>query len=133
MTIGVEHRVESLADREPGFKPEGKPDYYTLLPLSELISSVTGIKQMYSKKINDIYYLLTEKFGSEFTILLETPKEELEKVVSPKLADLIIKNRNGAIQVKPGYDGVYGEAILEGEIKQTQVKNVSQKSLFDFT
>lgn len=133
MTIGVEHRVESLADRAPGFKPEGKPNYYTLLPLSELISSVTGIKQMYSKKIDEIYYVLIEKFGSEFIILLETPKGELEKVVSPKLADLIIKNRTGKIDVKPGYDGVYGEAVLNGKTEKEEKKRLMQKSLVDFT
>ena len=29
------------------------------------------------------------------------------------LVNLIIKNREGKIKVKPGYDGEYGKAVLE--------------------
>ncbi|MFH1323617.1 MAG: endonuclease Q family protein, partial [Nanoarchaeota archaeon] len=54
LTIGVLHRVEQLADREEGFKPEGAKNFYSLIPISELIS--TQIKSpVASKKTWEIY------------------------------------------------------------------------------
>ena len=45
------------------------------------------------------------------------------------LVSLIMKNRKGEIKVKPGYDGVYGEAILDDEKDNDEIKK-EQKSLF---
>ena len=70
-------------------------------------------------KVWDIYNSLIKNFEDEFNILLNISKEELlRKNFDDKLIDLIIKNREGKIQVKPGYDGEYGEAIL-GEKQAT--------------
>lgn len=133
LTVGVEYRVEELADRPEGFKPVEAVPYNILLPLSELISTVVGVKQLYSQKIWQIYNKLIAEFGSEYAILLEAPKDKLEKV-DPKLAELIIRNRKGKIQVLPGYDGVYGEALLDGEKKIEAAINYKspQKSLTDY-
>lgn len=134
LTIGVEYRVEELADRPEGFKPKGAVSYHTLMPLSELISTVTGVKQLYSQKIWQIYNKLIAEFGSEFNVLLEAPEDKLKKI-DEKLAELILRNRRGELEVSPGYDGVYGEAILDGERKvEAAVDNYKspQKSLSDF-
>jgi PHP family Zn ribbon phosphoesterase len=40
--------------------------------------------------------------------MLETSEKDLEKLVGQKLSNLIIKNRESKIKVKPGYDGEYG-------------------------
>ena len=46
-------------------------------------------------------------------------KEEfLEKDVGTKLIDLILKNREGKINIKPGFDGEYGEAVVGNQDKQ---------------
>ncbi len=135
LTVGVEFRVEQLADRPEGYKPGDAKPYHKLLPLSELISTSVGIKQLYSKKIWEIYNKLIEEFGSEYNILLKTPKDKLEKIVSSKLAELIIQNRDGKIKVSPGYDGVYGSAILNGKEKSeaaVDLHSSPQKSLGDF-
>jgi len=52
--------------------------------------------------------------------------------VDEKIAELIIKNRTGKIAVRPGYDGVYGEAKIAKQkvIKRTRPK--TQKTLSDF-
>ena len=113
MTIGVEYRVEEIAKHDHGHKPSDAKQFYKLLPLHELISIFTenGIA---SKKNWEIYNKLIENFGNELDILLKVEKQKLLDVdVNEKLADLIIRNRKATIKVKPGYDGVYGQALLE--------------------
>ncbi|MBN2422104.1 DNA helicase UvrD [Candidatus Woesearchaeota archaeon] len=112
LTIGVDHRVEELADRALGFKPEGAVPYKKLIPLSDLISSVYNIG-VATKKSWQIFYDLINKFDNEYNILLNVSREELAKVADEKLADVIIKNRNQEIKIKPGYDGVYGIPIID--------------------
>ena len=46
-------------------------------------------------------------------LLEKTKKEDLIKVTNQKIADAIIKVREGKIKIKPGYDGVYGQPIFE--------------------
>lgn len=131
LTLGVEHRVEELADRSLGFIPSNKPDFKILIPLSELISSVTksGIA---TQKVTNIYYQLIKHFDNELNILINIPEEELKKVTDEKIADIILKNREQKLKIKPGYDGVYGTLVLgEDETKITDYKP-SQKTLNDF-
>lgn len=42
LTIGVEHRVEELADRPEGFHPENAKPFESLAPLPEVIAASTG-------------------------------------------------------------------------------------------
>jgi len=88
-----------------------------LLPLHELIILYSG--QGISSKGNwAVYNDLIEKFENEFNILFHVKKEELlNKEINSKLIDLILKNREQKIKVKPGYDGVYGVAMLEEQKK----------------
>jgi uncharacterized protein (TIGR00375 family) len=112
LIIGVEYRVEEVAKFPNGFKPKNAKPFYKLLPLHELIVMI-GDKGIASKGNWNIYNQLIEKFDNEFNILLHVEKEKLlEAEINPKLVDLILKNRIANIKVKPGYDGVYGEAIL---------------------
>ncbi|MBI1812023.1 MAG: DNA helicase UvrD, partial [Nitrospirae bacterium] len=43
VTIGVMHRVDKLADRKNGFKPENAPVFYSLIPLAEIISETVKV------------------------------------------------------------------------------------------
>ncbi|MEM4703071.1 MAG: endonuclease Q family protein [Candidatus Pacearchaeota archaeon] len=112
LTIGVLHRVEELADREEGFKPKEARPFKTLLPLHEVISMVLQSTPT-AKKVWQEYNNLIKAFENEFNVLLNAPLQELTKVTSDKIAKAIIKNREGKIKVKPGFDGQYGQAILE--------------------
>ncbi len=131
MTIGVLYRVNELADREEGFRPEQAKDFKKLIPLHELISSVYGIKQLASKKLFEIYNSLIKEFKNEFNVLLNVKEQDLENVVSEKLAKIIIMNREQKIKIRPGYDGVYGELLLEGDYKEEKYQP-KQKTLNGF-
>ncbi len=138
MTIGVEERVEELADREEGFTPKNAIPFKNLIPLSELIKTSFKINTLYSKTVWLEYNKLIERFNNEFNILLDVPREDLERITRKQLVDAIIKNRQGRIKVLPGYDGVYGTPIfdeLEFKKLQEEQKNIklhSQKKLADF-
>jgi uncharacterized protein (TIGR00375 family) len=110
LTLGVEYRVDQLSQFEEGEK-ENKL-FFRILPLHEIISFYVGFG-MTSKKVWGIYEDLIAKFSNELNVLLNVSKEEmLGKEIDSSLVDLILKNREGKIKVKPGYDGVYGEATL---------------------
>jgi len=117
LTIGVLNRVEELADRPAGFKRQNAKAFYTLQPLSELFAAKIG-SPVASKSVWKEYYEIL-KGQSEFDVMISMDREELEKRTSSEMVGLIIKNREGKIFVKPGYDGVYGEVVL-GEKKPEQ-------------
>ncbi|MDD5253823.1 MAG: endonuclease Q family protein [Candidatus Nanoarchaeia archaeon] len=121
LTIGVEYRVEELADRPSGFKAKNYKPYHKLIPLTELISFIYNIKQLESKKIIEIYNRMIKYLGNEYHILMNSSYEDILKVTDRKLADLIIKNREGKLKFNPGYDGVYGEIKEDREEKQTKL------------
>jgi len=114
LTVGVEYRVSEL---ETFGKSDHKKKkcYYKILPLHEIISLAIGTG-LNSKGCWIVYNNLISKFGNEFNILLSVSDEEILKVSGNKfLTELIILNRNGGIEVKPGYDGVYGKAVVFGK------------------
>lgn len=136
LTVGVAERIETLADRPEGYKPKGAVPFKNLIPLSELIAGVLGTA-VSTKRVWEQYYKLITPFKDEMSILLDVEESELKKVATEKLAGIIIKNREGKIDVKPGYDGVYGVPVLDKGYKeekpQEPVKqNKVQKGLEDF-
>lgn len=137
LTVGVMQRVEKLAHRPEGSKPDNTIPFKSLLPLYEIISSVTGVNQLYSKRVIEQQDALIAKFGDEFNILINAEREELLKATNEKIADAIIKTRNGEVRYIPGYDGVYGIPVFSDEeyekLKKKQVaKAKEQRSLKDF-
>lgn len=131
LTIGVLNRVLALSDREKGVKPEDAKMFYKLIPLSEIISGYLK-KSVSSQVVFKEYYKLVEN-SSELNLLLNMPADELLKMAGEDLTNLILKNRQGLITVKPGYDGEYGVPILTEEDGSVLVrKPVKQKEIFDF-
>lgn len=132
LTVGVEYRVEELADRPEGYTPKNPTPFKRLIPLSEIISAVfsSGIT---SKKVQLEHDNLIKNFNSELNILLKTSKDDLLKITDQKIAKTIILNREGKLKIQPGYDGVYGKLILDEskQIKETKY-TPSQKSLSEF-
>jgi len=127
LTIGVLNRVEQLADRPEGFKLENVIPFKSLVPLAEIIADVIeqgtgtiGVEKEYKN--------LIEKFGDEFSVLIDVPRQELEVVTSPEIAEGIIRVREGKVFIESGYDGVYGKIRIFSKGEQKTVSR--QKTLF---
>ncbi len=128
MTKGVEQRVEELADRAYGYKPNHAVGYVHLLPLSELLATTYGLDQPSASKVWKIYNSLIETFGSEYSVLLDTSVEEIARVAGEAVALNIEKLRNDTVNIAPGYDGVYGKAELVTENTVEQIEQPATKN-----
>lgn len=121
LTIGVAHRVEQLADREEGIVPQNAKPFKSLIPLSELIAGVVK-SAVATQKVWKCYNELISKFNNELNILLNVREDELKKATTEKIAEIIIKNREGKIKVLPGYDGEYGKPVFdESDIEKRDI------------
>jgi len=135
LTKGVEQRVEELADRPAGFKPENAVGYLHLLPLSEIIATVLNSDSPSTQQVWSIYNKLVEKFGDEYSVLIDAPRDALEAVADARVAEAIIRVREDRIRVVPGYDGVYGRPIIfedEASAAKSISEKVQQLNLTDF-
>ena len=52
------------------------------------------------------------------------------RATDERMVSVIMANRSGKLKIKPGYDGVYGEIVLDGIEKLPDRK---QSSLKDFS
>ncbi len=134
LTKGVEHRVEELADRPADFKPDNVPGFMRLLPLSEILATVLDTSSPSTQAVWKIYNLLIDRFGDEYKVLIDAPEDDLAEVVDKAIAEAVVKVRNGAVRVVPGYDGVYGKLELDvaGRAEQPRRRRVQQLNLEKF-
>jgi len=133
-TKGVEQRVEELADRPVGFRPENEIGYMHLLPLSEIIATVFGVTYPNVQRVWEIYNKLVAKFGDEYTVLIDASKEEMSKIVEPRIAEAVVRVREEKVKIVPGYDGVYGQLVIFEGLEETKPRKepIKQRSLADF-
>ena len=111
LTIGVQHRVEELADRPLGQpRPQQKP-FESLAPLPEVIAACTGNSET-SKKTQARYQAMLQQLGSEFYILRQAGFEDIQRVAGPAVAEGIRRLRLGQVERVPGYDGAFGHVVL---------------------
>lgn len=111
VTIGVAHRVETLADRPEGAAPPDSRPFESLLPLPELLADVLGASTA-SKRVQAAYFGLLKRLGPEFRILRECAPEEMERAAGPAAAEALRRLRQGRVRRQPGYDGEYGRITL---------------------
>lgn len=127
LTVGVMHRVEILADRRDGELPENRPDFYSLVPLEEIMVEALGLGQN-SKRLEDEYFRLIERLGPEFRILMEADLDDVARYSSAVVAEGIRRVRAGKVSIIPGYDGVYGKIKIFGDLERSTIGG--QKTLF---
>lgn len=111
LTIGVEHRVEELADRPMGFRPQDAKPFESLAPLPEVVAASTGGSATGKKTMAQAENLL-RALGSEFYILRQAPIEEIERAAGPCVAEGIRRLRLGQVERRAGFDGEYGAISL---------------------
>jgi DNA helicase-2/ATP-dependent DNA helicase PcrA len=120
VTIGVEHRVEMLADRSEAaaLPPPTAGDVSNLVPLPEILSELTESGTA-SRAVERGYAQAITTLGPELAILQSVPAEDIAHAGSPLLAEAITRLRKGQVFREAGYDGEYGIIRLfeDGEVK----------------
>ena len=129
LTVGVLSRVEDLADRPEGFRPEGAAGFESLVPLPEIMGEILGVGPK-SKRVATEIDKLTAALGPELAILREVPVDEVEPH-SPLLAEALRRLRRGQVIREAGYDGEYGVIRLFEPGELERANPVATPSLFD--
>lgn len=111
LTMGVEHRVEQLADRKYGYRKENAKEFESLVPLAEVIASCMGYSSG-SKKVQSCYENMLEKLGPEFEILRRVPAEDIKAVSDENVAAGIEGIRQKKVKKISGFDGKYGKILF---------------------
>jgi uncharacterized protein (TIGR00375 family) len=127
VTIGVMHRVEKLADRPDGFKPQKAPIFHSLIPLTEIIAETFKVGTN-TKTVESWYLKLLSSLGNEFRILMESPLSDIEQASLPSLSEAISNMRAGKVHIAPGFDGEYGKIKISEKVERKEIKG--QGTLF---
>jgi len=124
LTIGVLSRVAALADRPAGpSRPPGAAPFRSIVPLAELVGDAIGVGKASKKVAQELDRILGDG-RSEFRVLLDLPEKELFGITTPEIAASIVNMRQGKVEIRPGYDGVYGIVKAKG------VKTKKQATIF---
>jgi uncharacterized protein (TIGR00375 family) len=129
VTIGVEHRVEALADRHDTVTPPATAGAVAnLVPLPEVLSEIAA-SGPHSKAVERSYDKVIATLGPELSVLQDVPIEDVARTASPLLAEALARLRKGEVIREAGYDGEYGVIRLfeERELKRLTAGDV----LFD--
>jgi len=119
--------VEELADRPKEEVPANAIPFKSLVPLKEIIAGALNC-QVKTKAVEEEYQKLINQFPNEFYILLDASDKDLQRVATPKIADGIIRMREGKVILEPGYDGEYGKVKV---FSDKELKDIAaQEELF---
>jgi ATP-dependent DNA helicase UvrD/PcrA len=117
VTVGVEHRVEALADRSEPLAPTTAGEVSNLVALPEILSEIVASGPA-SKAVEQSYHKLISSLGPELPLLQSVPLEDVGRA-SSLFGEAIKRLRAGKVVREAGYDGEYGVIRLfqEGELK----------------
>ncbi|NLE02665.1 MAG: DNA helicase UvrD [Fibrobacter sp.] len=109
VTVGVLNRVSEFAEISVD-RVCINPPFFTITPLKNVIAEVLNIGAV-TRKVAAVYDGLLCSCGSELSILLDIPIEEIQKINS-RVAEGVRRLRNGNVQIENGYDGVFGRVRI---------------------
>jgi uncharacterized protein (TIGR00375 family) len=122
VTVGVMNRVDKLADRPEGYKPSNAIDYKNLIPFGEIIAQAKGVAPN-SVAVEREYLTFIAKFQTEFDILIKATPEQLIKGLPKRVADGVLRMRQGKVTIDAGFDGEYGKiALFKGTDEALETK-----------
>ncbi len=130
LTLGVLYRVEELADQPENISPEQKNPFYSIIPLTGILSELLKVGEG-SKRVKHKYNDLLKKLGPELKILHEINYESLERSTIPLLSEAIKRVRTKQITLLPGYDGEFGKVKIFSQEEREKLSR--QQSLFIFS
>ncbi|MFA6446805.1 MAG: endonuclease Q family protein [Patescibacteria group bacterium] len=123
LTIGVLSRVQDLADRPVNpERPIKSAPFRSIIPLRELIADCLGVGKA-SKKVKEEYDRLILN-APEFSILLDLDEERLKLFARPDVVEGIMRMRNREVDIRPGYDGIFGEVRVRDVTKKPAQQNL---------
>jgi len=128
ITVGVMHRVDTLADRPENPPVQGTIPFKRLVQLDKVIADALGCG-VDTQAVEREYQNLIYKCGTEFDVLLNVEDEPLRKATTAKIAEGILRVRKEQLAVEPGYDGEYGTIRIFGE-KEAPAAAEEQMTLF---
>ncbi|MBA2879809.1 uncharacterized protein (TIGR00375 family) [Desulfosalsimonas propionicica] len=111
VTVGVLYRVEQLAGRKDGEKPEKTHPFYSLIPLAEILSELLSVGPK-SKKVISAWQTVISRLGPELRVLHDMPAEEIRASGNGLLAEAIERMQAGRVHRQPGFDGQYGRVTI---------------------
>ncbi len=128
LTVGVLHRIDSLADRTQeealATPPPKAAEVLSFVPLPEILAEIEGAGEG-SKRVQAGYEHLLSKLGTELHILERAPLEDIGKD-NPLLAEALSRLRRGDVIREPGYDGEYGVIRM---FEAQELKNLTSGGL----
>jgi uncharacterized protein (TIGR00375 family) len=124
LTVGVLHRLEELAKREPAFTykedennvvwiadKRNKLSFVNLVPLPEILAETLSVG-VGTQKVRSLYDQMIAVMGSELDILLRSSVIDIKNIAGEKVAKSITKVRKRDIEISPGFDGEYGKVSI---------------------
>jgi uncharacterized protein (TIGR00375 family) len=125
VTVGVAYRVDQLADRPEGFRPENAIPYKNMVPLDGIIAEALGVASPTTKGVQEEYKKVVDAFGGEIPALFDVSRSDFGAKIRPEIVEGIMRVREGKLQIEPGYDGLYGKVKI---FKEGERKTISKQS-----
>ena len=113
-TGGVMGRIEELADREAGTRPDLARDFQKFIPLGEMLGELLGVGAG-SKRVREWYRRLLDRVGPELVVLGDAPAESVAPEGPPLVDEALRRMRAGEVEARSGYDGEYGVIRVFGD------------------
>ncbi len=138
LTLGVMHRVDTLASSEGGRdyeelfakaggllgSPKGRPPFMRLVPLEELLAETLGAGRR-SKTVGKVYQKLCAEFGNELTVLSQADGADIQQAAGEQVAQAVVRARAGQVVTEPGFDGQYGQVRVWGPSPSASANQMS--------